>query len=200
MEVRVGLLGRMFKRKTATTRDVATTTALEPTYSIPTVKFDPKQVTEAVKADLAKNIKNIGEFDESNFEIIYAAALRSTSRGGDLATLFGAIMELNLPGMTKRWASQICLSLNNKATALMNQDRQVSLGIKHAIWVYSGAPCQMNPQKPSPKDIRQDAAHRAAGGKRYETRKGMLLNGRLTLPGREEGCKCLSRPIIAVFD
>jgi hypothetical protein len=169
-------------------------------YTIPTVEFDPKRVTEAIKADLKNNIKKIKEFDEFHFDQIYDAALRSISGGRDLATLFNAIMELNLPGMTKRRAGEISLGLNNKATALMNRDLQVLASITYANWVYSGAPCQVNLKKPSAKDIRQDAAHKAADGKRYEVIKGMRLNGRLTMPGREEGCKCFSRPIIAGFD
>lgn len=174
--------------------------AVEPAYAIPTVKFDPTRVTDAVKADLKQNIRKIKEFDASHFDKIYEAALRSISRGGDLATLFNPITELNLPDMTKRRANEISLSLNNKATALMNRDREVSLGIKYAIWMYSGAPCQVNSKNPSAKDIRQDAAHRAANGTKYEVGKGMLLNGRRTMPGREEGCKCSSRPIIPGLD
>lgn len=179
---------------------VAPTRAVEPVNAIPTVSFDPKRVTEAVKADLKNNIKEAKEFDESNFQQIYDAALQSISRGGDLATLFNVIMKLNLPGMTKQRAGEISRSLNFKATALMQQDRQVLAGIKHAVWLYSGAPCQMNPKTPSAKDICQDAAHKAANGKWYEVAKGMLLNGRFTLPGREDGCKCSSRPIIPGFD
>jgi hypothetical protein len=179
---------------------VAPATAIRSVYAIPTVKFDSSRVTEAVKADLKKNIKRIKEFDESHFSQIYDAALRSISRGRDLATLFNAIVELNLPNMTKHRASEISHGLNNKATVMMNRDRQISLGIKYAIWEYSGAPCQVNPQKPSAKDILQDKAHKAANGKRYEVAKGMLLNGRLTMPGREKGCKCFSRSIIPGFD
>jgi hypothetical protein len=109
-------------------------------------------------------------------------------------------MQMNINGMTKQRAGAISLSLNNKATALMNRDQQVSLGVKYAIWVYSGAPCQTNPKKPSAKDIHLDATHKAADGKRYEVAKGMFLNGRWTLPGRDEGCKCASRSIIPGFD
>ena len=179
---------------------ITTSDTVEPAYAIPTVKFDPEQVTEAVKDDLNKNIKKIREFDQTHFDRIYDAALRSISRGCDAATLFNAIMELNLPDMTKRRASEISRSLNNKATALMNRDREVSLGIKYAIWMYSGAPCQVNPKNPSAKDIRQDAAHRVANGKKYEVGRGILLNGRRTMPGREEGCKCSSWPIIPGLD
>lgn len=117
---------------------VAPAEAMEPAYTIPTVKFDPKRVTEAVKADLKDNIKQIKEFNESNFDKIYGAALRAISGGRDLAILFNAVMELNLPHMTKQRAREISLSLNNKATALMNCDQQVSIGVKYAIWVYSG--------------------------------------------------------------
>jgi uncharacterized protein with gpF-like domain len=179
---------------------VAPAKTVKPAYAIPTVKFDPKRVTEAVKDDLRKNIKKIKEFDESHFDKIYEAALRSISRGGNMATLFNAITESNLPGMTKQRAGDISRSLNNKATALMDRNRQESVGIKYAIWMYSGAPCQVNPKKPSAKDIRQDAAHRAADGKRYEVAKGMLLNGRYKWPGQDEGCKCAANSIIPGFD
>jgi len=178
---------------------VALASAVKPAYAIPTVKFDPERVTEAVKADLKNNIQKIKEFDETQLDQIYDAALQSISRGGDLATLFDAIMELNRPNITKQRAKEISYSLNNKATALINRDQQVSIGVKYATWVYSRAPCQLNPRKPSAKDIHQDAAHRAADGKQYEVLKGMLLNGRFTMPGREEGCKCISRSIIPGF-
>jgi uncharacterized protein with gpF-like domain len=196
----VGLFDWLFRQRAATVQEVAPAATVEPIYSIPTVKFDPKRVTEQIKADLTKNIRGTKEFDESHFDEIYDAALRAISRGGDLATLFNAIMELKLPNMTKQRASEMSRSLSFKATAVMDRNRQESLGIKWAIWVYSGAPCQVNPRKPSAKDIRQDAAHRAADGKRYEVAKGMLLNGRLTVPGREDGCKCASRSIIPGLD
>ena len=67
---------------------VAPAKAVEPAYAMPTVKFDPERVTEAVKDDLKKNIKKIREFDQTHFDRIYDASLRSISRGRDLATLF----------------------------------------------------------------------------------------------------------------
>ncbi len=42
----------------------------------------------------------------------------------------------------------------------------MSVGMKYAIWLYRGAPCEG-----------QDAPHIAANGGRYEVAKGMLLNG-----------------------
>ncbi len=196
----MGLFDWLFRPRAATVQKVAPAATVEPTYRIPTVKFDPNRVTEAVKADLKKNVGNIKEFNESHFDQIYDAALLSVSRGMDLTILFNAIMALNLPDMTKQRAGEISRSLNFKAKALMDRDRQTTLGIQYAIWMYSGAPCQMNPKKPSAKDIRQDAAHKAANGKRYEVAKGMLLNGRWAMPGRDEGCRCVSRSIIPGLD
>ena len=169
-------------------------------HGIPTVRFDSKLVTEAIKADLRDNINKIKEFEAVHFDQIYSAALESISAGRNLAILFDAIMALNMPDMTRKKAGDISLSLNNKAGALIDRERQLSTGILHAIWLYSGAPCCVNPQKPSAKDIRQDAAHKAANGKRYAVAKGMLLDGRYKWPGQDEGCKCVSIPIIPGID
>jgi hypothetical protein len=162
---------------------------------IPTVKFDSSRVTVTVKIDLAKNISDLREIDKTNFEQVYDAALRSISAGRDLHLLYNALMQLNISGMTKRRAEEITLELNNKATALMNKERPESLGIKQAQWLYSGAPCEINPKKPTG----QDAVHRAANGKLFDVSKGMFLNGKWTWPGVEPGCKCVSKSIIPGF-
>ena len=156
-----------------------------PKPSIPTVKFDPRRVTEGVKADLRENIKALGEVGIANFELIYEAALRSITAGRDLHVLYVALMTID--GMTKSRASNISRSLNNKAASLMEVNQQVGLGIEYALWCHSGAPCGPN----------DDRAHRAANGKPYRVASGMLLNDRRTWPGREEGCKCESNSIIA---
>jgi hypothetical protein len=77
----------------------------------------------------------------------------------------------------------------------MNSQRQESIGVKQALWLYSGAPCEIDPKKPTG----QDAAHRAANGRLFDVSKGMLLNGKWTLPGAEPGCRCASKSIIPGF-
>jgi uncharacterized protein with gpF-like domain len=160
---------------------------------IPTVKFDASRVTETVKADLKKNILLLGEIDKTHFEQVYDAALRSISAGRNLSLLYNVLMQMN--GMMKRRAGEIALLLNNKATALMNKERQESLGIKQAHWLYSGAPCEINPKEPTG----QDAAHRAANGKLFDVSKGMFLDGKWTWPGVEPGCRCVSKPVVPGF-
>jgi hypothetical protein len=159
------------------------------TYGIPTVKFNPAKVTETVKADLRQNTKLINEVGAGDFDRIYNAALRSISAGGALHILYQALMTID--GMGKRRAEDISRSLNNKATALIQAEEQERLGIKYATWLYSGAPCD---------GAEQDAAHKVANGKPYPVNKGMLLNGQWTRPGREEGCKCVSKSMIVGFD
>jgi len=188
------LLSAVWGSPTEPPPGVASTVTGKP--SMPTVKFDPSRVTAPIKADLKENIRKIAEFDDTHCDRIYAAALRSITEGGNQAVLFNAIISLDLREMSKRRAGEISRGLSFKAKALMNRDQQLSFGIREAIWVYSGAPCQLDPRKPSAKEIRQNKAHKEADGKRYEVNKGMLLNGCLTLPGREDGCKCISRPII----
>ena len=168
---------------------------VKPTYSVATVKFDASKVTHAVKADIKENIMLLEDIDRGRFDQVYDAAIRSISAGRDLSLLYDALMQMNIKGMTKRRAGEIARLLNNKATAFMNRESQKSLGIKHALWLYSSAPCEMNPNEPTG----QDAAHRAANGKLFEISKGMLLNGKWTWPGVEPGCRCVSKSVIPGF-
>jgi uncharacterized protein with gpF-like domain len=124
---------------------------------------------------------------------IYEAALGSVSAGRDLNVLFLALMKIE--GMSKERAAEIARSLNNKATAIINRERQASLGITHAKWMYANAPCMRDPNHPSTAEVQRDAAHCAANGKKYEIGKGLFVDGKWTWPGVEEGCKCASRAI-----
>jgi hypothetical protein len=157
------------------------------------IAFDPARVSETVKADLRQNIKLVAEVGVDDVDMIYGAALHSILSGGDLHTLFRVLMTID--GMGERRAEDLSRSLNNKASALIQAERYEQLGIKYAIWRYSGAPCGSQ----DPRDVagaEQDTSHKAADGKPYLTSKGMLLNGRWTWPGREDGCKCFSTPIL----
>ncbi|NNM57900.1 hypothetical protein [Acidocella sp.] len=161
-----------------------------------TVKFNSAKVTNAVKADLRANIDKLPEFDGSHFELIYDSALASIQAGRKLSILYQAIIKLAVPSMTKIRAGEIAEFLNNQATAIMEQEQQLALGITHAFWCYSSAPCMAHPKNPSEEEIKQDKAHKAADGKRYEVATGMYLDNSWTLPGRGWGCKCYSRSVI----
>jgi uncharacterized protein with gpF-like domain len=162
---------------------------------IRTVKFDASRVTDAVKADLRKNIALLKDVDQKHFEPIYDAVLRSISAGRDLHLLYKALMHMSIGGLTKRRAEDIARQLNNAATAFMHREHKEAFGIKQAKWLYSGAPCEINFKTPTG----QDAAHRAANGKIFDVSKGMFLNGKWIWPGGEPGCKCVAKPIVPGF-
>ena len=147
------------------------TSTVKPAYRVPTVKFDVSRVTETVKADIRKNIMLLEEIDENHFEQVCDAALRSISAGGDLSLLYNALMQMNTNGMTKRRAAEVALLLNNKATALKDRECQESLGIKYALWLYSGAPCEINPKEPTGQGSLQNAACSQTGAQYDVSRK-----------------------------
>jgi hypothetical protein len=158
------------------------------------VEFDPSTVSESVKESLRNNIELLDDLGKKHVLQIYKVALRSVLAGRDLRMLSTALIEI--AGMSRDRAADIARSLHNKATEQINRERQSSLGIAHAIWMYANAPCMKDPRHPVAANIRQDSAHRAADGKRYDLSKGLLVDGKWTRPGVEEGCKCVSRAVL----
>ena len=161
---------------------------------MPTVKFDDSLATKKVKADLRKNVEQLEDVPKKHTREIYDAALAMIEAGGDAPLLYNVL--LNLDGMTKGRAGEITRTLSSKAHALTEQESRARLGITHATWMYANAPCMVNPSHPTDADRKQDAAHQAANGKRFEIGKGLLIDDQWTLPGRGAGCKCVSRSVI----
>jgi hypothetical protein len=161
---------------------------------IPTVKFDASRVTDAVRAEIRRCVTDINGPTGSQREAIYDAALRSVTAGRDLHALYLALTELGIEDMTRNEASAIASWINNRATSLMDRERQQSVGIEKAQWMYSGGPCLADPSAPT--DSEQDKAHKAASGQQFKLNQGMFLNGEWTWPGYNKGCRCSSKPVI----
>lgn len=157
-------------------------------------------LSSRVQDEVHRTLEQIPEISESGRAMVFEAALQSISKGRDLSSLSLALLESGCDSMTKSRAGEISRLIHNAATATLNAEKQLSLGIRTAVWLYSGAPCMSNPKDPSVKDIHQDQAHKAASGKTYEVSKGMLLAGVWTLPGHDEGCKCTSKSVIPGLD
>lgn len=158
------------------------------------IEFDPSTVSESVKANLRRNIELLGGIEKNHIPQIYEAALGSVLAGRNLHSLVVALVRIE--GMSEDRALEIARNLHNKATEQINRDRQSSLGITHAIWMYANVPCMKDPSHPTEAEIQQDAAHKAANGKRYDLSKGLLVDGKWTRPGVELGCKCVSRSVL----
>jgi hypothetical protein len=164
--------------------------------AMPTIKFDPSVLTKSVKADLRRNVELLAGVEKNQVKQIYELALRFIVGRRDFYSFCREMMNLHIEGMTRSRAAEIGRSLASKAGAVIDRERQTSLGITHAIWTYANAPCMKNPFNPTDAEARQDAAHQAANGKRYEISKGLFVDGKWTWPGVEECCKCISRSII----
>jgi hypothetical protein len=163
---------------------------------LPTIEFDTSRLTPTVLADLERNILELPEINRQNFEAFYDLALRAMATGGDLGFFCSGIDDLNIAGMTGQRVAQISMSLWFKAKGKMDREQQAQIGVTHARWAYSNAPCMPNPKKPTPADLRINEAHRAANGTRYLIAEGLLIDGTRTWPGEDWYCKCSSRSII----
>ena len=190
----MGLFTTLFGRRARANR-----TRRASNFCIPTVEFDARKVTDEVQTDLRESIDALADIEVRHRDAVYYAALKSISAGRDLYVLTSALLGLDSETMTKRRAADIAFMLNNRATAIMERQRQESLGISQAMWLHSGAPCCENPKKPTPADVARDRAHRACNGKRYDVGIGLMIDGRPTWPGREPGCKCVSKSIVKGF-
>ena len=169
------------------------------THSIPTITFDSSRVTASVKADIRSTLKAAGDIPKAKLPGINKTAVASVEKGRDLGTLHRAIMSSSIDGMTERRSAEIASHVHNRATSIMATQQQVDSGIQEAVWMYSGAPCYPNTRSPSPEQVALDAAHKAADGQRYRVGEGLHIAGQRVWPGREMGCKCLSRPVVKGF-
>ena len=185
---------RLFPHASSPEASMGRSRSWESQKAMPTVKFDPATVSQSVRASLRRNIESLDGVGKEHIRPVYEAGLRCVLAGGDLHVLFVALMKIE--GMPKERAAEIARFLHSKAKAQIDRERQASLGITYARWMYSNAPCMRDPSRPTAADIQQDSAHRAADGKRYVIGKGLLVDGKWTLPGIEDGCKCVSRAIL----
>jgi len=159
-----------------------------PRKEVPTVSFDSSRVTPLVRADLEATLRLIADIPSTDFDRIHRASLESVSRGRDLQVVAQAL--LTIDGITKKRAGAIARLVNNRATSIMDRQRQLGLGMKQGIWRYSGASC-------SDAD---DDVHSRLDGKKYSLEKGMAVGKHRVWPGMQEECKCGSSPIIPGFD
>jgi hypothetical protein len=167
---------------------------------IPTVKFDTSRLSYTVLADLEKAIRDLPEVNEQNFDDFYDLALRSLAAGGDLHKLSTGIAAMNIDGMTSQRSAQISNHLWFRAREMMQRDQADKLGIDRARWMYCNAPCMANPKAPTTEDLRRDSAHKAADGRIYVIAEGLVVDGKRTWPGHEDGCRCMSRTLVPGFE
>jgi hypothetical protein len=168
--------------------------------AIPTVKFDTSYLTQGVLEALELDVRALPETNEQNLDEIYDIAVRAIAAGGDLYSLSRELVARDVAGMTGQRASRISTLLWRRTLNRIDQIRATEAGLTHAIWMYSNAPCMVDPKSPSEEDLRRDATHKAADGKRYRITEGLALGGRRIWPGDEDGCRCVSRTVVPGFE
>lgn len=168
--------------------------------TLPTVEFDRRLIDRAEKSALKRAVAEIEDLRPEHHKRVLAAAITCAERGGDLAYLCDAILGLRGNEVTERRIGEIARHIQNGSRARTDRKRRLELGIEKAIWMYSGTACIPDARNQSKAALAQDAAHKAAGGRTYDVATGMMLEGRWTMPGEREGCRCTSRPVIAGFE
>lgn len=159
------------------------------------IEFDRSLVTSSVEKVVRETIVSIDEFPPHCHKAVYHAAIVSISRGRDLHAFNERLLKIDLNRLDKHRIAELARFISNRATVAMQRERQLALGLTHCKWLYSHAICAYG------KDWSpiMDRQHKEADGKVYEISKGLLIDGRYTWPGWDEGCKCVDRAIVKEF-
>lgn len=161
-----------------------------------TIKMDPKTVTPDVEKDICRQVAEIPEIPKNERKFVSEQAIESVREGRNLHRLSWALIEA---GIEKPESSRITRGIHNRATEMINRNRQIGLGIKKAKWVCSSVPCFVNYQGDVSGEARYNL-HKQADGKVYNLKTGMKMGGGYTFPGAEWGCRCSSSVIIPGLD
>lgn len=141
-----------------------------------------RPMTDALNASIAANVGLIKSIPQQYLQQVEGVVMRSYAQGRDLQKLAKDLNVLH-PAASHR-AELIARDQCNKANAVVNQARQLELGITEAIWMHSHAG----------KNPRPD--HVKANGKRYKVAEGCLISGEYIQPGEEINCRCTSRAVL----
>ena len=178
-------LARRFANKVLRSTDAAFKGALRKQDM--TVEF---QMTESMRtkyeAVVSENVGLIKSIPEHQLNQVETLVMISVSRGRDVGWLTDQLEERF--GVTRRRAAFIALDQSQKATSIINAQRQRDLGITKGIWKHSGAG----------KEPRQ--SHIAADGKEFDLDKGMYIDGDWIMPAQLPRCRCSWVAVLPTLD
>lgn len=178
-------LANWFARKSFDATDAQLKSVLKKAgFSVP-FKMTPG-MNDAFQATVSENVGLIKSIASRHLSEVETLVAQSVARGRDLGSLRDELTARY--GVTKRRAALIARDQNNKATAVIDRARKMSLGITQAKWVHSGGG----------KEPRQ--SHVDANGEVYDVAKGCLIDGEYIMPGEKINCRCVSRAVIPGWD
>ena len=177
--------------------DVAFQAALRDAGFSVRFQFTPAMM-ERYEAIIKSNMDLITSIPKQYMEEVEAMVMESVKGGRAMGKLMEDLhgmvklerklgeADKSLLARTQRRIELIARTENNKASAKLNQGRQVELGITTAIWMHSGAG----------KDPRPE--HEEANGTEYDVEEGLPIgdDGEDVLPGECINCRCFNISVI----
>lgn len=147
------------------------------------------QLRDIMQATTTENVGLITSIQQQYHTQVQGLVMRSVTEGRDLATLTKEL-RARYPIAEDR-ARFIALDQNNKATSVIQRERQVSLGLEEGIWMHSHAG-----KVPRPTHLANDQ-------KRFSISEGWFdpdpkVRKRIW-PGQLPRCRCTWRPIVKGF-
>lgn len=177
-------LGAWFGQAAAKRSDTALKSILKKGGFSVEFKMSPA-MNDIMQATIGQQVSLIKSIPQAYLTNVEGLVMRSVQTGRDIGGLTKALQDEF--GVTRRRAATIARDQNNKATSAMTRARQDELGIVEAIWQHSGGGHHPRPE------------HVAASGKKYDVRKGMLIDGEYIFPGEKINCRCVSKSVIPGF-
>jgi uncharacterized protein with gpF-like domain len=134
-----------------------------------------------LSAVVSENVTLIRSIHGVYAEQVTTMVMESVASGRDIASLAQGLEERF--GVARSRARLIAVDQNNKATAFIDRQRRLDLGIRQGRWRH------MWSQHPR-------ADHQAANNTVYDLAQGCLISGKFIHPGEEVNCNCLSESVI----
>jgi len=150
-----------------------------------TVKFQITPVMrDAMNATIKENIRLIKSIPREYSLEVEGIVMRGFTEGRDLQYITERLKKQF--GVESRRAAFIALDQSNKLTATVTQARRVELGLYEAEWQHSGGG----------KEPRHSHVLAGKQKKKFDVRKGCLIDGEYILPGQKPRCRCSSKTVL----
>jgi SPP1 gp7 family putative phage head morphogenesis protein len=147
------------------------------------------ELRDIMKATVSENVSLIKSIHSQYHTQIEGIVMRSVTEGRDLQYLSKELRARY--GVSKERANFIALDQNNKATSVIQRERQTSVGIERGIWMHSHAGREPRP------------THLANDGREFDLKTGWFDPDpkvrKHIWPGVLIRCRCTWKPIVKGF-
>lgn len=154
------------------------------------VKFSlTPELRDIVAAGVTENVGLIKSIPQAYHTQVEGLVMRSVAAGRDLSELTTELRSRY--GVTQRRAELIARDQNNKATSLIQRERQMSVGINEGLWMHSHAG-----KKPRPTHLANDRKTFVLAEGWFDPDPKVHKH---IWPGELIHCRCTWKPIVKGF-